>query len=113
VPAAAIHQGYVVRMPKAYPVYDSQYAGHVDTIRRWLDDNVPNVQAVGRNGMHRYNNQDHSMLTAMLAVENLMDGANHDLWQVNVDEEYHEERSSDERSSKGASGTGRMAPVFR
>jgi protoporphyrinogen oxidase len=112
VPAGSIHQGYVVRMPKAYPVYDAHYAANVDTIRHWLAEHVPNVQAVGRNGMHRYNNQDHSMLTAMLAVENLMDGADHDLWQVNVDAEYHEERSADSTAS-GASGTGRMAPVFR
>ena len=59
------------------------------------------MHPVGRNGMHRYNNQDHSMLTAMLAVENILDGAGHDVWAVNVEEEYHEE-----------GGTGRAAPVF-
>jgi len=61
----------------------------------WLADNAPNVHPVGRNGMHRYNNQDHSMLTAMLTVENVL-GADHDVWQVNVEEDYHEEiRPSD------------------
>ena len=59
-------------------------------LRSWLEANTPNVHPVGRNGMHRYNNQDHSMLTAMLVVENIQ-GANHDVWQVNVEEDYHEE----------------------
>ena len=82
--------GWVVRMPKAYPVYDAGYGDSLDTIGAWLADTVPGVQPVGRNGMHRYNNQDHSMLTAMLAVENLH-GADNDLWAVNVDDDYHEE----------------------
>jgi len=85
-----VERGFVVRMPKGYPYYDKHYAGHVDTIRRWLEDDVPNVHPVGRNGMHRYNNADHSMLTAMLTVENILDGAGHDVWQVNVEEDYHE-----------------------
>ena len=59
-------------------------------LRAWLAEAVPNVHPVGRNGMHRYNNQDHSMLTAMLAVENILAGTAHDLWAVNVEEEYHE-----------------------
>jgi protoporphyrinogen oxidase len=104
VEAGAVETGYVVRMPRAYPVYDSTYAAHVDVIRTWLADHVANVYAVGRNGMHKYNNQDHSMYTAMLAVENMF-GADHDIWTVNVEQEYHEERSDD-----GAVGTGR-APV--
>lgn len=82
--------GWVVRMPKAYPVYDADYAAAIERIRAWLADAVPTVQPVGRNGMHRYNNQDHSMLTAILAVENLH-GADNDLWAVNVDDDYHEE----------------------
>lgn len=82
--------GWVVRMPKAYPIYDADYAGALDRIGVWLAETVPGVQPVGRNGMHRYNNQDHSMLTAMLAVENLH-GADNDLWAVNVDDDYHEE----------------------
>ena len=81
--------GSVVRMPKAYPVYDGTYAESLRVVREFLD-NVPNLQLVGRNGMHKYNNQDHSMLTAMLAVKNIL-GANYDLWQVNAEQEYHEE----------------------
>ena len=84
-------QGWVVRMPKAYPMYDHHYKQHVDLLRAWLADNAPNVWPVGRNGMHRYNNQDHSMFTAMLAVENITVGAGHDVWAVNVEAEYHEE----------------------
>lgn len=89
-----VEAGYVVRMPKAYPVYDQTYQRGVATIRKWLAAEVPNVHPVGRNGMHRYNNQDHSMLTAMLTVENILDGAGHDVWTVNVDAEYHETRSA-------------------
>jgi protoporphyrinogen oxidase len=85
-----VRAGYVVRMPKAYPMYDADYRAHVETLRKWLEVNTPNVWPVGRNGMHKYNNQDHSMLTAMLAVENMF-GAHHDIWSVNVEAEYHEE----------------------
>jgi protoporphyrinogen oxidase len=101
-----ILKGYVVRVPKAYPVYDESYASSVKLIGEWLAQEWPNVYPVGRNGMHRYNNQDHSMLTAMLAVENAFDGAGHDLWSVNVDEEYHE--TSENRENLG----GRSAPIF-
>jgi UDP-galactopyranose mutase len=62
----------------------------VSTIREWLNENLTNVYPVGRNGMHRYNNQDHSMYTAMLAVENIF-GATNDIWSVNIDDDYHEE----------------------
>jgi hypothetical protein len=89
-----VTDGTVVRMPKAYPVYDAQYREALDVIKKFLS-HVSNLQVVGRNGMHRYNNQDHSMLTAMLAVENIL-GAHHDLWAVNADQEYHEESSADE-----------------
>ncbi len=88
--ASKVETGYVVRMPKAYPIYDATYKDHVETMRAWIDANTPNVYPVGRNGMHRYNNQDHSMYTAMLSVENIL-GAHHDTWSVNVEEEYHEE----------------------
>jgi hypothetical protein len=84
-----IVDGTVVRVPKAYPVYDDTYKRGLEAIRKFLEL-VPNLQLVGRNGMHRYNNQDHSMLTAMLAARNIL-GARYDLWQINVDEEYHEE----------------------
>ena len=101
-PAAAVLDGTVVRAPKAYPVYDDAYQGRVEIIRRWLAAELPAVQTVGRNGMHKYNNQDHSMLTAMMAVWNL-NGAEHDIWAVNTDFEYHEEQRADVPSEK--SGT--------
>jgi protoporphyrinogen oxidase len=88
--ASKVEAGYVVRTPKAYPFYDAQYKANVETLRKWIEANTPNVYPVGRNGMHRYNNQDHSMYTAMLSVENIF-GAHHDVWSVNVEEEYHEE----------------------
>jgi protoporphyrinogen oxidase len=106
VDPAVVQQGYVVRMPKAYPMYDDTYRANVDVLRSWLDEHTPNVHPVGRNGMHKYNNQDHSMYTAMLTVENLVDGAEHDIWSVNVEEEYHEAKPGGASSS----GTGRGAP---
>ncbi|HEV2890075.1 MAG TPA: NAD(P)/FAD-dependent oxidoreductase [Frankiaceae bacterium] len=106
-----VSAGYVVRMPKAYPVYDEEYVRNVDVLREWLAAHAPNVQPVGRNGMHRYNNQDHSMMTAMLAAENILDpSAGHDLWAVNVEEEYHEEAKPS--SAATARGTGRDAPIL-
>jgi protoporphyrinogen oxidase len=87
-PGVEVEDGAVVRMPKAYPIYDAEYRAHVDVIREFLDG-VPNLHPVGRNGMHKYNNQDHSMLTALFAVDN-MRGADHDIWEVNTDFEYHE-----------------------
>ena len=92
---ARVQQGYVVRMPKAYPMYDDAYRSNVDVLRSWLQAEVPNVHPVGRNGMHKYNNQDHSMYTAMLTVANIVDGTTHDIWDVNVEEEYHEVRRAD------------------
>ncbi|MBI2833500.1 MAG: NAD(P)/FAD-dependent oxidoreductase [Acidobacteria bacterium] len=89
--------GTVVRMPKAYPVYDEGYDEALDVVRRYLA-RFENLQLVGRNGMHKYNNQDHSMLTAILAVRNLF-GERHDLWAVNADEEYHEEASDDDATT--------------
>ncbi len=84
-----IRRGVVVRAAKAYPVYDQGYADALAVIRDGLAG-VGNLQLVGRNGMHKYNNQDHSMLTAILAARNIL-GARYDLWQVNVEEEYHED----------------------
>ena len=95
-----VEHGYVVRVPKAYPYYDFSYKANVETIRKWIEAEAPNVHPVGRNGMHKYNNQDHSMYTAMLTVENIF-GADYDVWTVNVEEEYHE-----------AGTTGRDAPVL-
>ena len=83
----------VVRVPKAYPIYDSVYREHIDRIREFIDP-IPNLHTIGRNGMHKYNNQDHSMLTAMMTVEN-MQGATHDVWSVNTDFDYHEEQKVD------------------
>ena len=88
VDASEVTDGHVVRMEKAYPVYDRRYADALAEIRDFLGS-LENLQLVGRNGMHRYNNQDHSMLTAMLAARNIQ-GANFDLWDVNVEQEYHE-----------------------
>jgi protoporphyrinogen oxidase len=80
--------GTVVRVRKAYPVYDEKYRKVLDELRLFFRT-LPNLQLVGRNGMHRYNNQDHSMLTAILAARNIL-GGSYDLWQVNVEDEYHE-----------------------
>ncbi|MEY2472042.1 MAG: hypothetical protein QOK28_1371 [Actinomycetota bacterium] len=96
VDPSVVEAGYVVRMPKAYPMYDDKYKANVDVIRRWLEEHCSNVYPVGRNGMHRYNNQDHSMYTAMLSVENIL-GAHHDTWNVNVEADYHEERRTKPR----------------
>lgn len=95
-----VEDGAVVRMPKAYPVYDGIYAAAVETIREFVES-FGNLYLVGRNGMHKYNNQDHSMLTAMLAVKNIL-GANYDVWGVNVDDEYHEEISVGKESEIAA-----------
>jgi len=81
--------GTVVRMPKAYPVYDEGFEESLDVVRSYLA-RFSNLQVAGRNGMHKYNNQDHSMVTAMLAVQNLCGAAN-DVWAVNAEDEYHEE----------------------
>ena len=87
--AVDAEDGVVIRQPKAYPVYTGEYESYLQTIRRFLET-LSNLQTVGRNGMHMYNNQDHSMLTAMLAVRNLF-GEKHDVWSVNVERAYHEE----------------------
>ena len=93
--AAKVKFGFVVRVHKAYPIYDVEYAERVQTIRRWLSD-ITNLTQVGRNGLHRYNNSDHSMLTAMRAVDNLVLGTHHDIWSVNVESVYHEEQTENE-----------------
>jgi protoporphyrinogen oxidase len=95
-----VPDGVVVRMAKAYPVYDEAYSEAVAAIRRYLS-RFANLQVIGRNGMHKYNNMDHSMLTGMLAVRNLF-GERHDLWEVNADDAYHEEGSG--AASAGGEG---------
>ena len=100
--ASAVVDGYVVRQPKAYPVYDQFYKTRVDSVRDALA-NYPGLYLIGRNGMHKYNNQDHSMMTAMLAAKNIIAGKElYNLWDVNEDAEYHE------GGDRGASG--RMVP---
>ena len=102
--------GCVIRMPKAYPVYDKVYKDALATIRDYLTG-FGNLQLIGRNGQHRYNNQDHSMMTAILASENIL-GASHDIWEVNVDDEYHEtaEDSSKEAVTHKDRGGDRLVP---
>jgi protoporphyrinogen oxidase len=85
-----VQEGCVFRVEKSYPVYDSDYREHLQTLRNYVAT-LENFQTIGRNGLHRYNNQDHSMLTGMLAVRNLLYGEKNDLWSVNADKEYHEQ----------------------
>ena len=101
-----VTKGFVVRVPKAYPVYDDMYKESLEEIAGWIAHEYECLIPVGRNGMHRYNNQDHSMLTAMLAIENLFLGTKHDLWKVNVENEYHEEIESTDNQG------GRSAPNY-
>jgi protoporphyrinogen oxidase len=91
-----VKRGYVVRVPMAYPMYDEHYAERVAVIREWLEG-LENLDQVGRNGLHRYNNSDHSMLTAMRVVDNLLDGTDHDIWAVNAESVYHEEHEEPEQ----------------
>ena len=96
VDPSRVERGFVTRVPKAYPMYDADYSERVAVIRDWLEG-IGNLQQVGRNGLHRYNNSDHSMLTAMRAVENVIAGTKHDLWAVNAESAYHEEHQEPEQ----------------
>ena len=96
----------VTRVPLAYPMYDTDYAERVGAIREWLEG-ITNLQQVGRNGLHRYNNSDHSMLTAIRAVDNIQNGARHDIWAVNEDAEYHE---SGDEGEQAALASERLVP---
>jgi protoporphyrinogen oxidase len=99
VDPAKVLGGAVVRQEKAYPVYDETYAANVAAMRAELEEKFPTLHLVGRNGMHRYNNQDHAMMTAMLTAENILAGARiYDTWCVNEDAEYHE--AGDEGAEK-------------
>ena len=102
VKSADVVDGSVVRMEKAYPVYGPGYQDDVDAIRQELQK-FSNFQVAGRNGMHKYNNQDHSMMTALLAARNVA-GAHWNVWNVNTDAEYHEEGEAGAQS-------GRMVPT--
>lgn len=101
--ADQMKDGTVVRMPKAYPVYDDFYADNVAVIRDFIEREIPNLQLMGRNGMHRYNNQDHAMWTGILAARNALGQGPFDLWRVNADAEYLEE-------DKGEVSEGRLVP---
>jgi protoporphyrinogen oxidase len=97
---ATVVGGAVVRQEKAYPVYDDNYRDNVDALRRELEDRYPTLHLVGRNGMHRYNNQDHAMMTAMLTVRNVEAGERvYDIWNVNEDAEYHESGTEGEQAA--------------
>jgi protoporphyrinogen oxidase len=105
--AKNVRFGFVARVHKAYPIYDVEYAERVATIRSWLTT-IPNLIQVGRNGLHRYNNSDHSMLTAMRAVDNILLGSHHDIWAVNAESVYHEEDVPEEQPYKDAPETPAM-----
>ncbi len=107
--AADVLDGCVVRQPKAYPVYDDEYTANVATIRAELDERFPTLHLAGRNGMHKYDNQDHAMMTGMLCAENILAGERvYDVWRVNQDAEYHEAGSAGQTDS--ASGL-RLVPA--
>lgn len=115
--AEDIVEGTVVRQPKAYPVYDGDYQERVSVIREALDTQYPNLHLVGRNGMHKYNNQDHAMMTAMLTVKNILAGKQvYDVWFVNQDAEYHEDGEAGaentlEAGHRAALGSTRLIPT--
>jgi hypothetical protein len=96
--AKDVIDSHVVRVPKTYPAYFGTYSRFAEL--RAFTDAYENLFLIGRNGMHKYNNQDHSMLTAMQAVENVLNGVvdKANLWQINSDQEYHEEKTSAEES---------------
>jgi protoporphyrinogen oxidase len=103
----SVNDAVVVRQPKAYPVYDFEYTRHVEVIRQELAK-YPGLHVVGRNGMHKYNNQDHSMMTAMLCARNILSGKEtYDVWRVNQDAEYHEQG---ERGADAEHEGGRLIP---
>ncbi|HUI96633.1 MAG TPA: NAD(P)/FAD-dependent oxidoreductase [Xanthobacteraceae bacterium] len=105
---ADVVDGCVVRQAKAYPVYDEDYREHMATVRRDLEGSFPTLHLVGRNGMHKYNNQDHAMMTAMLTARNILAGERvYDTWQVNEDAEYHEAGAA---GAKEALASERLVP---
>ena len=95
--AQDVSDGCVFRMPKAYPVYDSDYRGQLELLQQYLAG-FENCLTIGRNGLHRYNNQDHSMLTGLYAAQDVVRGERRDLWAVNADADYHEELAAPTRS---------------
>ena len=108
VAAEDVIEACVVRQAKAYPVYDDAYRDNIAAIRLDLEGTYPTLHLVGRNGMHRYNNQDHAMMTAMLTARNILAGARiYDVWNVNEDAEYHE---AGESGVQGALDSVRLVP---
>jgi protoporphyrinogen oxidase len=89
VQEAEIEPGPVIRQSHAYPIYDTDYRANVNMVRGFLAS-LSNLHTIGRNGMHRYNNMDHSMLTGMLAARNIL-GESHDVWSINTEDSYHEQ----------------------
>jgi protoporphyrinogen oxidase len=104
-----VFDGVVVRQPKAYPVYDDAYQDHVDVIREYLRTELPNLHVAGRNGMHKYNNQDHSMMTALLVARSIANRSTLDPWKVNADAVYHEDVRIGERDVTGRQVPQRLA----
>ena len=88
--------GFIARVPKAYPIYDSTYSKNIQIIREYLD-RFKNLYPIGRYGMFKYNNMDHSILTGLYSAENILGKNNHNIWQVNADEEYHEEKKATQK----------------
>jgi protoporphyrinogen oxidase len=99
--ASEVFDGAVVRQAKAYPVYDDSYQSNVAVVREYLARSLPNLHLAGRNGMHKYNNQDHSMMTALLVARSIATGALLDPWKVNADAVYHEDIKVGERDLGG------------
>jgi protoporphyrinogen oxidase len=104
-----VFDGVVIRQPKAYPVYDDAYQQHVDVVRDYLRTQLSNLHLVGRNGMHKYNNQDHSMMTALLVARNIATGSSYDPWNVNAEAVYHEDVHVGERDTTGRQVPQRLA----
>ncbi len=108
--ARDVQDGCVFRVPKSYPVYDGDYRVSLAELRTYLET-FKNLQTIGRNGLHRYNNQDHAMLTGYLAAQNYLYDENHDLWSVNADQTYHEEINEDDQGARigGAQAQGAVS----
>jgi protoporphyrinogen oxidase len=107
--ASAVFDGVVVRQQKAYPVYDDSYQANVAVVRDYIAAELPNLHVAGRNGMHKYNNQDHSMMTALLVARNIATGSRLDPWKVNADAVYHEDIRVGERDLVGRQVPERVA----
>jgi protoporphyrinogen oxidase len=108
-----VFDGVVVRQAKAYPVYDDVYQARVDVVRDYIREHLTNLHLAGRNGMHKYNNQDHSMMTALLVARNIATGGGFDPWNVNADAVYHEEVRVGEKDESGRRVPERLAGSAR